>query len=244
MLSAKNVSLRSGVRGAASRRSVRVEAAAARRSWAPGVAAPAHLDGSLAGDFGFDPLNLGKDPEALRWYVQSELVHGRTAMTAVAGILIPDILTKAGVLSVPQWYDATDAALAANGIDAKALFMVELFLCGFVEGKRWMDFRKPGSQGEKGSFLGFESSLKGVKNGYPGGIFDPLGLTQESPEKTRDLEEKELRNGRLAMVAFAGFLAQHQVTPDQGPLDNLLAHLASPGTKTIFDNGVSIPLLV
>jgi hypothetical protein len=45
----------------------------------------------LPGDFGFDPLNLGKDPEALRWYQQSELVHGRTAMTAVAGILIPAV---------------------------------------------------------------------------------------------------------------------------------------------------------
>jgi hypothetical protein len=56
--------------------------------------------------------------------------------------------------------------------------MVELFLCGFVEGKRWMDFRKPGSQAEPGSFLGFESSFKGTKNGYPGGVFDPLGLTK------------------------------------------------------------------
>jgi hypothetical protein len=56
--------------------------------------------------------------------------------------------------------------------------MVELFLCGFVESKRWMDFRKPGSQAEPGSFLGFESSFKGTKNGYPGGIFDPLGLTK------------------------------------------------------------------
>ncbi|GBF87630.1 light-harvesting protein of photosystem I [Raphidocelis subcapitata] len=243
MLAKQSALARSGVRAAASRRSVRVQAAAARRSWAPGVKAPAHLTGELAGDFGFDPLNLGKDPEALKWYVQSELVHGRTAMTAVAGILIPGILTKAGALNVPEWYDATDAALASSGIDVKALFMVELFLCGFVEGKRWMDFRKPGSQGEAGSFLGFESSLKGVKNGYPGGIFDPLGLTRESPEKTRDLEEKELRNGRLAMVAFAGFLAQHQVT-GKGPIDNLIDHLAAPGTTTIWDNKVSIPLLV
>jgi hypothetical protein len=40
---------------------------------------------------------------------------------------------------------------------------------------------------------------------------NPLPRRRESAEKTRDLEEKELRNGRLAMVAFAGFLAQHQV---------------------------------
>ena len=33
------------VRAGASRRSVRVEATAARRSWAPGVKAPAHLTG-------------------------------------------------------------------------------------------------------------------------------------------------------------------------------------------------------
>lgn len=34
---------------------------------------------------------LGKDPEALRWYVQAELVHCRTAMAGVAGILIPAV---------------------------------------------------------------------------------------------------------------------------------------------------------
>lgn len=51
-------------------------------------------------------------------------------------------------------------------------------MCGFVEVKRWQDFRKPGSQTEKGSFLGFESSFKPVANGYPGGIFDPLGLSR------------------------------------------------------------------
>lgn len=45
MLANKSVSMRSAVRGQVSRRSVRVEAAAYRRSWAPGVAAPAHLTG-------------------------------------------------------------------------------------------------------------------------------------------------------------------------------------------------------
>ncbi len=61
---------------------------------------------------------------------------------------------------------------------AGALLGAQLILCGFVETKRWQDFRKPGSQAEKGSFLGFESSLKGVENGYPGGPFDPMGLSK------------------------------------------------------------------
>lgn len=35
--------------------------------------------------------NLARDPEARRWYVQAELVHCRTAMAGVAGILIPAV---------------------------------------------------------------------------------------------------------------------------------------------------------
>lgn len=45
----------------------------------------------MAGDFGFDPLGLGEDPESLRWYVQAELVHARFAMAGVAGILFTDV---------------------------------------------------------------------------------------------------------------------------------------------------------
>jgi hypothetical protein len=48
-------------------------------------------DGSLAGDFGFDPARLGSAPEALKWYQQAELINGRTAMVANAGILIPAV---------------------------------------------------------------------------------------------------------------------------------------------------------
>lgn len=42
-------------------------AQSSRPSWFPGTKFPDHLDGSLAGDFGFDPLGLGKDPEKLKW---------------------------------------------------------------------------------------------------------------------------------------------------------------------------------
>ena len=33
--------------------------AGARPLWMPGTAAPAHLKGTLPGDYGFDPLDLG-----------------------------------------------------------------------------------------------------------------------------------------------------------------------------------------
>lgn len=36
----------------------------------------------------FDPLGLGADPERLAWFAESERVHARWAMLAVAGILV------------------------------------------------------------------------------------------------------------------------------------------------------------
>jgi hypothetical protein len=62
-----------------------------RPLWLPGSTPPAYLDGTLVGDFGFDPLGLGEDPEALRWYVQAELIHARFAMAGVTGILFTDV---------------------------------------------------------------------------------------------------------------------------------------------------------
>ena len=44
---------------------------------------------------------------------------------------------------------------------------------------------------------------------YPGDIgFDPLGIRPEDPEELDLMITKELQNGRLAMLAAAGFLAQ------------------------------------
>lgn len=68
-----------------------VRASAQRATWLPGLDPPAHLDGTLPGDYGFDPLGLGEEPASLKWYVQAELVHCRFAMAGVAGILVTDV---------------------------------------------------------------------------------------------------------------------------------------------------------
>jgi len=196
----------------------------------------------LAGDFGFDPLGLGKDPKALNWYVQSEIFHCRTAMAGVAGILIPGLLTKAGVLDVPEWFVAGKVAQDSSPIPFGTLIAIELFAFGFVETKRWLDILKPKSQGEAGSFLGFESTFAGTDAvGYPGGIFDPLGLAKDS-SKLADFKLKEIQNGRLAMLAFLGFTAQYFAT-GKGPFDNLAAHLADPTHANFTQNGVSLPFV-
>lgn len=235
-------SARTGVRpAAASRRSVVVQASS-RPLWLPGNPAPAYLNGTLAGDFGFDPLGLGKDPEALRWYVQAELIHCRTAMAAVAGILIPGLMTKAGLLNVPEWYDAGKISAETSFTTTGTLIVAMHYLYGFAEGKRWMDFKKPKSQGEPGSFVGLEGALAGSgENAYPGGPFDPMGFSAD-PAKLQDMKWKEVRNGRLAMMAFLGFVAQHAAT-GKGPIDNLADHLKDPWHTTFADNGVSVPFL-
>ena len=53
-----------------------------------------------------------------------------------------------------------------------------------------------------------------LRPGYtPGDLdFDPLGLKPEDPAEFKEMQTKELQNGRLAMIAAAGFLAQEAVT--------------------------------
>ncbi|KAL5136271.1 Chlorophyll a-b binding protein 7, chloroplastic [Glycine soja] len=200
-----------------------------RPLWFPGSTPPPWLDGTLPGDFGFDPLGLGSDPESLRWNVQAELVHCRWAMLGAAGIFIPEFLTKIGVLNTPSWYSAGELEYFT---DTTTLFIVELFFIGWAEGRRWADIIKPGCVNTDPIFP--NNKLTGTDVGYPGGLwFDPLGWGTGSPQKIKDLRTKEIKNGRLAMLAVMGAWFQHIYTAT-GPIDNLFAHLADPGHATIF----------
>lgn len=63
----------------------------------------AYLDGSLPGDYGFDPLGL-MDPANSggfvnpEWLSYSEVIHGRWAMLGAAGCIAPEALAKMGVI--------------------------------------------------------------------------------------------------------------------------------------------------
>lgn len=184
-----------------SRRSVVVKASAGRTLWLPDMKPPAHLNGTLPGDAGFDPLGLGQDPERLKWYAEAEKTNGRWAMMAVAGILGVELL---GVST--KWYEA---GAAQYDLPVIAQIPILFLVVGFLETKRYIGFKETGTSG--------------LINSFP---FDPVGLN--SPKHAIN----EVKNGRLAMVAFIGFCVQALATRTT-PLEGLSKHLSDPVGKNI-----------
>lgn len=238
--------------GQRKRSSVAARAGADRPLWAPSATVPEYLDGSLAGDYGWDPLGLGAKKDTLNYYRQAELQNGRWAMLGVAGILGQEIL-KPGVF----WYNAglpeNIPDLYFGGPSGKVnlggLLAWEFLLFHWVEVRRWQDIQKHHSVDEDPIFKG--NKVPNEEMGYPGGIFDPFGFAKGNK---KELQTKEIKNGRLAMVAFVGFTLQAQAT-GEGPLANLKAHLANPFGNNILRNigechipksvnveGINIPL--
>ncbi len=202
-----------------------VKAEGGRPVWWPGVEAPAHLDGSLPGDYGFDPLGLSVDPEMRKWMVQAELQHARWAMLGVAGMIGPDFAPW----DTPSWVDAGKFEYWAP---AGPLFFIQMAMMNWAEVRRWQDMKEPGSMNQDPFFKMYKSSDESTDVGYPGGLFDKLGYAKK--EDLDGLKLKEIKNGRLAMVAIAGCFVQGATT-GVSPLDNLSAHMTDPGAVNIFN---------
>ena len=87
------------------------------------------------------------------------------------------------------------------------------------------------------------STQAGVLNEdyYPGDVgFDPLGLKPTDPEAFAEMQTKELQNGRLAMLAAAGFLAQELV--NHKPILETLKLLILLDDSEISKNlGINLP---
>ena len=144
----------------------------------------------LVGNKGFDPFNCATSLVTLKGYREAELKHGRLAMLAAAGWPVSELaqpyLSK--LLGAPDLLVNGDQApsILNGGLDRinPLFFMAVIVFSATVEA----------------------TALKMDKTGdyTPGDLgFDPLSLYTGKPEPVkRDLEGKELNNGRLAMLAI------------------------------------------
>ena len=124
-----------------------------------------YLDGTLPGDYGFDPLGV-YDPEGeggvvtQDWLRYAEIIHGRYAMLGAAGCIAPEFLGKVGVIPESTgliWYKAGVIGPLSEGFsywsDPYTIFFGQIVLMQFAELRRLQDFKKPGCMKEQVSNL-------------------------------------------------------------------------------------------
>lgn len=162
-------------------------------------------------------MGLGEVPENLERFKESELIHARWAMLAVPGVLIPEALGYGNWVSAQKWAATPggQATYLGNPVPwgtLPVILAVEFIAIAFAESQR---------NGESDP----------EKRKYPGGAFDPMGFSKGA--NLEELKLKEIKNGRLALVAFLGFAIQAIAYPGTGPLENLKTHLADPWHNTI-----------
>nr|AAW79362.1 chloroplast light harvesting complex protein [Heterocapsa triquetra] len=143
------------------------------------------------GEYAWDPAGFStRYPEHLAWYRESELKHGRVAMLAFVGLVVPDFVR----IPLEQFEDSgLDMVTAHNkligpGLGEGPMWWL-LCVCGAIESLR---FKEMG--------FGFEKlTLENAGDLNFGKSFLP-----QTAEGKELMKTKELKNGRLAMMAVSG----------------------------------------
>merc|ERR1711879_668478 len=145
----------------------------------------------IAEPLGFwDPAGFSENGNVAA-YRRAELKHGRVCMQASLGIIVSE-----------KFHPIFDAWGEGPYVSAVATHFTETARTNF-----WPAFWIMAAGHELATSL---ADYDGKELGDYG--FDPLGLRPEDPEELKVLENKELNNGRLAMVSAAGMIAQELVT--------------------------------
>eukprot|EP00210_Caulerpa_lentillifera_P000777 g752.t1 len=216
-----------------------------------------YLTGELPGDYGYDPLGLGQNVETVEQYRGFELIHARWAMLGAAGMIIPEGLAANGAdIKSATWFEtgagmlnggtlnyfAVPWGVISNPLPLVAVVLVEVGLLAAAESYRRTG---KGPAGYAPGFGKFDSSVfEGLDPLYPGGPLDCFDLARD-PEIFQELKVKEIKNGRLAMMATLGFYVQAAVT-GEGPYANWAKHVSDPfgyNLLTILGNEDRVPTL-
>nr|7Y7B_e Chain e, ACPI-11 [Chroomonas placoidea] len=148
----------------------------------PFLQPPSKLSSSMQGYAGFDPLGFSEKFD-VNWLREAEIKNGRVAMLGVVGLLIPEFIT------LPMYSAGATPYDSAFTVPAWALIQITLG-CGAAEyymhkGKMTPDNMFDGSR---------------APGDFGWGKADPVMAT------------KEIKNGRLAMLAFGGIMHQQLIT--------------------------------
>merc|ERR1719353_2636429 len=159
------------------------------------------LPGALPPVGNFDPFFLlnGKTYDQVRTWREAELAHCRVGMLAAAGFLVQEkfhpLFSGDGGTAIEQFDKLPPImwVLITLGIGACESLRISV---------GWSNPNQPDHVFQK------------LRAEYvPGDIgFDPLGLKPSDPAEFREMQTKELQNGRLAMLAAFGFMIQEGVT--------------------------------
>jgi len=158
---------------------------------------PPNLKGYV-GDVGFDPLRFS-DFAPMDFLREAELKHGRICMLAWVGFVAVD--TGVHIYPFPEAYEGLTSVTAHDALVEQGA-MSQIFLwCGLVEVI---------------STIAVIQMLEGSGR-EPGDYgFDPLGfLKGKTEDEVNEMKLREVKNGRLAMLAFSGIVTQSVLT--QGP---------------------------
>jgi len=161
----------------------------------------------------FDPLGFAakaNDATLLR-YREAEVTHGRVAMLAAVGFLVGEKVEGSSFL-----FDAQVSGPAITHLSQvpTPFWVILVVAIGAAEQVRAVAaFEDPADVP-----IGQQGLMR--QDHFPGDIgFDPLGLRPEDPEEFELMVTKELQNGRLAMLAAAGFMAQ-ELTDGKGIIEH------------------------
>lgn len=136
-------------------------------------------------------------------------------MVAFLGIMVAESFNPLfeGKITGPAVFQYQQAEDLVSFFSVQALFGTALVEITNILGG-WESDSETNARGGK-----FAQLKKSYINGDLG--FDPLGLKPSDPAEFATLQTKELNNGRLAMLAVAGIIAQELVN-GKGVLENIL----------------------
>jgi len=175
----------------------------------PFLKRPSKLDGTHAGDVGFDPLGLSENLD-MYTMMEAEVRHARLAMLAVVGWPLSELMGPNFMLHGPNHL----APSVLNGFDPLSFIAVAGILGGIGYFEKQTALRRVDDKalGKKHK----EDMANVWKYGVPGDYnFDPLNLYSafgDSADGRKAMRELEIGHGRWAMVGITAFAAWEALT--------------------------------